>query len=227
MKKIVIVFLLASSYPGFTQVPKINTSICQPCAVLLATSISQVADVKKTDTYYIALSSLIEKYGIDLAPCDNKNLGGSLTLTTAMVIPMLNSALDRMNEIINEALAPIKDDKRAEIYSSLMPHQFDMYKHFFTSASQIVDLKEIDCYYIHAQSLIEQYSIDITNKEGLLEVDKPANGKTMAILLKDAFGIKNFNTEKYNSAVITKGTFIIMLHAALEEYDKKITAATK
>lgn len=227
MKKIVTGFLLAAACSGFAQVPKNNTPICQPCAVLFATNINQVADVKKTDTYYTALAGLIEKYGIDLAPCDNKNLGGSLTLTTAMVIPMLNTALDRMTEVMNEAAVPLKDDKREELYSKLMPQQFDIYSHFFTSASQIVDLKETDCYYMHAQSLIERYGIDITNKEGLLEVDKPANGKTMAMLLKTVFGIENFNTEKYSSNVITKGTFLIMLYAALEDYNKKITTATK
>jgi hypothetical protein len=227
MKKIVIGFLLAGSYSGFAQVPKNSTPICRPCAVLFATNISQVEDVKKTDPYYTALAGLIEKYGIDLSPCDNKNLGGSLTLTTAMVIPMLNTALDRMTEVINEAAVPQKDDKREELYNKLMPHQFDVYKHLFTSASQLADLKETDCYYIHAQSLIERYGIDVTNKEGLLEVDKPANGKTMAMLLKNVFNIENFNTEKYSSTVITKGTFIIMLYAALEDYNKRITAATK
>jgi hypothetical protein len=227
MKTIVIVFLLTGSYAGFAQVSKKSTPICRPCAVLFATNISQVEDVKKTDTYYTALAGLIEKYGIDLAPCDNKNLGGSLTLTTAMVIPMLNTALDRMIEVINEAAVPLKDDKREELYNKLMPHNFDMYKHLFTSASQIVDLKETDCYYFHAQSLIERYGIDLSNKEGLLEVDKPANGKNMAVLLKDVLGLENFKTEKYTSAVITKGTFIIMLHAALEEYNKRITAAAK
>ena len=150
MKTIVIGFLLAGSYTGFAQVSKNNSPICRPCAVLFATSISQVEDVKKTDTYYTALAGLIEKYGIDLAPCDNKNLGGSLTLTTAMVIPMLNTALDRMTEVINEAAVPLKDDKREELYSKLMPHQFDMYKHLFTSASQVVGLK-YNCFYFAAR----------------------------------------------------------------------------
>ena len=73
--------------------------------------------------------------------------------------------------------------------------------------------------------MIEDYKIDITNKAGLLQASKPANGKNAGIMLKQVFGLTNINLSKFTKPTITKSEFVMLLSDALDEYNEMLGAA--
>jgi hypothetical protein len=100
-----------------------------------------------------------------------------------------------------------------------------LFNHKNTVISEIKDVKASDCYYQVAQILLEDYKIDISNKTGLMQVDKPANGNNVCIFLKQVFGLSYFDVSKYSKEVITKGQFAIMLNETLDKYNEMMSAA--
>ncbi len=225
MKKISIIFCLLYSITIDAQTNKAIPVKCTPCAPGNFTSIGQLKDVKPADKFYPDLKSLIEKYSIDIAPCTGEIFGGKQILTNMNFVQMLNTALDRMLEVIEEVSYKMSDEKRDEFSKKIFPQSYDRYKHFFTSIAQIKDLNESDCIFMHAQSLIERYGIDFTNQQGLLEANKPANAKNISLLLKSVFNLNKFDPAKYAKPTISKGDFAIMFNSVLGEYSNMITKA--
>jgi hypothetical protein len=68
------------------------------------TSVSQLSDVKSTDWAFTALQSLVERYGV-IAGYPDRTFRGKQALTRYEFAAGLNSALDKINEIISSGLA--------------------------------------------------------------------------------------------------------------------------
>ncbi|MFN4813901.1 MAG: iron uptake porin [Pseudanabaena sp.] len=68
------------------------------------TSVSQLSDVRSTDWAFTALQSLVERYGV-IAGYPDRTFRGRQALTRYEFAAGLNSALDKINEIISAGLA--------------------------------------------------------------------------------------------------------------------------
>ena len=68
------------------------------------TSVSQLSDVRSTDWAFTALQSLVERYGV-IAGYPDRTFRGRQTLSRYEFAAGLNSALDKINEIISAGLA--------------------------------------------------------------------------------------------------------------------------
>jgi len=68
------------------------------------TSVSQLSDVKSTDWAFTALQSLVERYGV-IAGYPDRTFRGRQALSRYEFAAGLNSALDKINEIISSGLA--------------------------------------------------------------------------------------------------------------------------
>ncbi len=68
------------------------------------TSVSQLSDVRSTDWAFTALQSLVERYGV-IAGYPNRTFRGKQSLSRYEFAAGLNSALDKINEIISSGLA--------------------------------------------------------------------------------------------------------------------------
>ena len=123
---------------------------------------------------------------------------------------LLYSTQDIINDLINDFRYP---DLPFKISS-------DLHNHNFTSISQVKDVKETDCYYLDVQSLIEEYGIDITNKDGLLAADETINVADAAKILKKCWNLTNFDPKNYDKTNTTKANFIILFYDALNEFEK-------
>ena len=139
---------------------------------------------------------------------------------------MLSSGLERISELKKYAVSEKSEADKIKIEAKIKLKGFDLFKHKYTSVDELKDLKASDCYYQAVQILLEEFKIDITNKTGLLQAGKPANGKNAGLLLKEVFGVTNLDVSKYASATITKAEFSILLNMTLDEYNEMIAAAT-
>lgn len=198
---------------------------CEDCVVADFFSTSQFIDVQPTDDFYAELLELTDRLGIHVAPCNPKTFGSRQTLTTAMVIPMLQTAMQRMQEMMLTVTGNLGEEAAKKVRKQLAPAAFDRHKHGFTTTEQVKDLSVLDCYFPQVQSLLEDYHIDMTNKQGLLEATKPANGRDMAELLQKVFGLTRFTPTDYTNEQVTKGIFVKMLGSALKEYMEILNAS--
>ena len=60
------------------------------------------------------------------------------------------------------------------------------------------------------------------NKKGLLQDNLPANGKHLALLLKQVLTLTIWDITSYKKEKITKDKFSTMLHSVLDKYNKLI-----
>ncbi len=225
MKKLFILFLLPA-YVGFGQTPASPSSGCSECSDdFVITSISQLKDVKKTDAFYTHVQSLAERYGVNVAPCNKTTFGGSQVLTNAALAQMLSSTLQQISELKEAVMWDKNETDKQKIIAKIKLNGFDLYKHKYTSIGEVMDVKATDCYYRFVKILLEDHKIDITNKAGLLDARKPANGKNSGMLLKQVFGIPPGDESKFASLTITKGEFAILLNEALDQYNTMMAAA--
>lgn len=77
-----------------------NTASNQPMAQV--TSVSQLSDIQPTDWAFVALQSLVERYGC-IAGYPNRTYRGNQALTRYEFAAGLNACLDRINELIATA----------------------------------------------------------------------------------------------------------------------------
>ena len=70
------------------------------------TSVSQLSDVQPTDWAFVALQSLVERYGC-IAGYPNSTYRGNRALTRYEFAAGLNACLDRVNELIATATADL------------------------------------------------------------------------------------------------------------------------
>ncbi|ELS34309.1 iron uptake porin [Pseudanabaena biceps] len=68
------------------------------------TSVSQLSDVRSTDWAFVSLQSLVERYGV-IAGYPDRTFRGKQSLSRYEFAAGLNSALDKINEIISAGLA--------------------------------------------------------------------------------------------------------------------------
>ena len=226
MKKLFLILFLSPVFAGFGQSPIAQPPVCNECSDYEFTSISQLTDVKETDACYIHLQSLVERYGINVAACNQTTFGGSQVLTNAALAIMLSSGLERISELKKYAVSEKSEADKIKIEAKIKIKGFDLFKHKYTSVDELKDLKASDCYYQAVQILLEEFKIDITNKTGLLQAGKPANGKNAGMLLKQVFGLTNINVQKFANLTITKSEFTILFNEALDEYNEMIASAT-
>ncbi len=219
MKALLLAIAFFTSIICFAQspVPTVqNLPDCDVCPQMFPTSISQVKDVNSSDKFYKSLQNLIERFAVDLVFCKSGNFEPKNTFTNAMWAQLMNSGLERMNEVIASQFADDSTQEKAlNILSSL---SYDKYEHNYTSTSQIKDVKETDCYYLSVESLTERYGMDITSKNGLLNPNAPVNVADICELLKKCWNLKKFNPNNYPKNMITKADFVMLFSDALDEY---------
>ncbi|MFN5818448.1 MAG: iron uptake porin, partial [Pseudanabaena sp.] len=88
-----------------TQLSDANAKLPSQNSELAAvTSVSQLTDVKSTDWAFTALQSLIERYGV-IAGYPDSTYRGKKALSRYEFAAGLNTALDKINEIISAGLA--------------------------------------------------------------------------------------------------------------------------
>jgi hypothetical protein len=226
MKKLFLILFLSPVLIGFGQSPIVSSAGCIECSDYEFTSISQLKDVKETDACYIHLQSLVERYGIKVAACNETTFGGSQILTNGALAKMLSSGLQTISELKKAFVSEKSEVDKKKIEAKIKLNGFDLFKHQYSSVDKIKDLKASDCYYQAVQILLTEFKIDITDKTGLLQAGKPANGKNAGLLLKEVFGLTDFDVSKYATASITRAEFSILLNMALDEYNEMIAAAT-
>lgn len=95
---------LTSTVVPVSQLSDSKTSLSSQNSDLAAiTSVSQLNDVKSTDWAFTALQSLVERYGV-IAGYPDSTFRGKQTLTRYEFAAGLNTALDKINEIISAGL---------------------------------------------------------------------------------------------------------------------------
>ncbi len=226
MKKLFLILFLSTVFAGFGQSPIAQPPVCNECSDYEFTSISQLTDVKETDACYIHLQSLVERYGIKVAACNETTFAGSQVLTNGALAQMLSSGLQTISELKKVVVSNKSEADKKKIEAKIKLNGFDLFKHHYTSVDKIKDVKASDCYYQAVQILLEEYKINITDKTGLLHTGKPANGKNAGMLLKQVFGLTNINVQKFANLTITKSEFTILFNEALDEYNEMIASAT-
>jgi S-layer homology domain len=185
------------------------------CAILAIsanaqiTSISQVKDVKTTDKHFIALQSLVERYGV----FSEEKFRANDPLTREEFVVLLNKSLDILVE-----LAASADENIAarDLFNSYSANGTNI-----TSISQIKDIKASYNQYVHLQSLIERYGIDICDADKNFRPTKTVTEKEFYTWIAKVFN-GSANSSPSATKALTRSEWIIVMNAALDSVNEKI-----
>jgi len=227
-------FAACTSFAQSPVPPAKPANPCSICSTVFPTSINQLTDITKKDKCYIALQTLVEDWGVDVSLCSDYTFKPKDNFTNAMFVKLFNNTQDRIYQLMVTNFTEYTDEKGNSIAGRPMKNKdgyeksviilshfsYDLYKHNFTSISQVKDVKETDCYYTDAQSLVERYNIDFTNKDGLLAADEAINVADAAQILKKCWILTKFDLKNYDKTNTSKANFIVLFSDALNEFRK-------
>ena len=196
------------------------------------TSISQLKDMKPSDSYYQAVQSLTKRYGVMYVYNDRK-FHAERRLTRGQLISFLNSSLDRVNEIMAAASAdsrvPVKfgycSDKSLAI-NEIFRVECSLYKNNVTSVSQIKDVKSTDTYFVNLQSLTERYNIKLIDPDNYFRSSKPVTKKEFYDLMNLIFNYRPVGSPLVTKKPLTRGEFITFFNKMLDRAVERIGVAT-
>ena len=196
------------------------------------TSISQLKDMKPSDSYYQAVQSLTKRYGVMYVYNDRK-FHAERRLTRGQLISFLNSSLDRVNEIMAAASAdsrvPVKfgycSDKSLAI-NEIFRVECSLYKNNVTSVSQIKDVKSTDTYFVNLQSLTERYNIKLIDPDNYFRSSKPVTKTEFYDLMNLIFNYRPVGSPLVTKKPITRGEFITFFNKMLDRAVERIGVAT-
>jgi S-layer homology domain len=177
------------------------------------TSVSQIKDVKKSDKFYPALQSLVERYGC-FSPYADYTFRANDPLTREAFLVLFNNCLDRLNEL---AAASDEDFDITQLFNNYSAAGTNL-----TSISQLKDIKASYEYYVELQSAIERYGVDISDADKNFRPDKSVSEKEFYEWIGKIFGASIDGTPSA-SKIITRGDFIIVMNNAIENDSEKIS----
>ncbi len=173
------------------------------------TSISQIKDVKPTDKHFMALQSLVERYGV----FSDNPFDANDPLTREEFAVLLNKSLDMLLEL---AASTGEDIDVNEIYTHFSANETNI-----TSISQIKDIKASYDQYIHLQSLTERYGIDICDKDKNFRPEKTVTEKEFYTWIAKIFN-GSANSSPSATKAVTRSEWVIVMEAALDSVNEKI-----
>jgi hypothetical protein len=176
------------------------------------TSVSQIKDVKKSDKFYPALESLVERYGC-FSPYADYTFRANDPLTREAFVVLFNNCLDRLNEL---AAASNDDFDISQLYNNYSAAGTNL-----TSISQLNDIKASYEYYVELQSSIERYGVDISDADKNFRPNKSVSEKEFYEWISKIFGA-DINGTPSATKIITRGEFIIVMNDAIESDSEKI-----
>lgn len=173
------------------------------------TSISQIKDVKPTDKHFLALQSLVERYGVFY----EEKFRANDPLTREEFAVLLNKSLDMLVEL---AASVDEDINSYQLISFFSANETNI-----TSVSQIKDIKQDYKYFVHLQSLTERYGIDICDKDKNFRPNKTVTEKEFYTWIAGIFH-GSVNSTPSATKAITRSEWAIVMNAALDSVNEKI-----
>jgi S-layer homology domain len=223
-----------SSYQAMlARIDKINTAISDEGLQSNWTSTSQLKDMKPTDSYYLAVQSLTERYGVMYAYSDDK-FHAQRPLTRGQLVSFLNSSLDRLNDLIAvsnaDSRVPAKfgycSDKPLA-FNEIFCLNYSLYKNNVNSVSQIKDVPPTHVYVTNLQSLIERYGIKIIDADNYFRSTQPVTKKEFYALMNGIFNYRPVGSQSVSKAPLTRGEFATVLNDVLDSANEKIALLGK
>lgn len=179
------------------------------------TQISQVKDVKPSDQYFHALQTMIERYGV----FNEENFRANDPLTREEFAVLLNKGLDMLKELSNSFHEDFIINDFINSYSANETN--------ITSFSQIKDINNRYSQYVHLESLIEYYQIDICDKDLHFRPTKKVTEKEFYTWVAKIFN-GSINSSPSATKAITRREWIIVMEAALSSvYERMNNLAAK
>jgi S-layer homology domain len=175
------------------------------------TSISQIKDVQPTDKHFMALQSLVERYGV----FSEEKFRANDPLTREEFVVLLNSSLDRLMDL---AASTDEDIAAYEVFTGFSANNTNI-----TSISQIKDIKASYNQYVHLQSLTERYGIDICDADKNFRPTKTVTEKEFYTWIAKIFN-GSINSSPSATKAITRSEWIIVMNDALDSVNERIAA---
>ncbi|MBX7173651.1 MAG: S-layer homology domain-containing protein [Pyrinomonadaceae bacterium] len=175
-------------------------------------SVSQIKDVKPTDSHYKSLESLVERFGA-FEPFPDGNFRANSPLTRGEFIKLLDNGLNRMMDF-----AAASD---TEILPTDLFNYYNANKTNISAVSQIKDIQPTSEIYEPLQSLIERYGIDICDADKTFHPEKPVTEKEFYTWIKGIFGASIEGTPSETKS-ITRSIWVIVMNSAFEAVIERI-----
>jgi S-layer homology domain len=184
------------------------------------TEVRKIEDLRSTDSYYLAVQSLTERFGVMYVYNDGK-FHAELDLTRAQLASFLNGGFDRLNELLAASNADT-DKQKVELRQVLDLYSLYNKPRSIDSTAQIKDVNQTDPYFANLQSLTERYGIDLTDADNYFRPRKTVTTKEFYTLMKGVVGYEPSNPKIVNNRAMTRGEFIMAFNSAIEYTVEKI-----
>ncbi len=190
------------------------------------TSIRQLRDIKKDNTYYEPIKNLVERYtviGTEEARQGNNYLPDKPLTHRSFAIVMVN-ALDKLHEELNLLTKKMDDSAKDSLWRLFTKRNLRGYADSAMKDVEYAQYKDInndDIDHASIKKLTNYYKLKIGNTENTFSPDSPMTEKQLSRIFAEYFNVKSII--KSSLAIATRGKWALYLDALLEHLHEAIT----
>lgn len=183
------------------------------------TSVKQLKDIKKDNTYYDPIKNLVERYsviGIEEAREGNNYFPDKPLTNRSFAIVMVN-ALDKLHEKLNRLAVKMDDNAKDSLWRLFTKKNLRGYADSAVKDVQYAQYKDItseDIDHVSIKKLTNYYKLKLGNTGDTFSPDRPMTEKQLSRIFVEYFNVKS--VVRPSSATTTRGKWALYLDALLE-----------
>ena len=183
------------------------------------TSVRQLKDIKKDNTYYEPIKNLVEHYtviGTEEARQGNNYLPDKPLTHRSFAIVIVN-ALDKLHEKFNLLAKKMDDTTKDSLWRLFTKRNLRGYADSAVKDIQYAQYKDInndDIDHASIKTLTNYYKLKLGDTDDTFAPDRPMTEKQLSRIFTEYFNLKS--TVRPSSAIATRGKWALYLDALLE-----------
>jgi hypothetical protein len=190
------------------------------------TSVKQLKDIKKDNTYYEPIKNLVERYtviGTEEARHGNNYLPDKPLTQRSFAIVMVN-ALDKLHEKLNLLAKKMDDNAKDSLWRLFTKKNLRGYADSAVKDvtwAQYKDVNNDDIDQESIKKLTNDYRLKLGDTYNTFSPDRPMTEKQLSRIFAEYFNVKSI--ARSSLATVTRGKWALYLDALLERLHDVIT----
>ena len=183
------------------------------------TSVKQLKDIKKDNTYYEPIKNLVERYaviGIEEAREGNNYQPDKPLTNRAFAIVMVN-ALDKLHEKLNKLASKMGETAKDSLWRLFTKKNLRGYADSAVKNvvyAQYKDISNDDVDHGSIKKLTNNYRLKLGDSDNTFSPERPMTEKQLSRIFAEYFNVKSI--VRSSATVATRGKWALYLDALLE-----------
>ena len=183
------------------------------------TSVKQLKDIKKDNTYYEPIKNLVERYaviGIEEAREGNNYQPDKPLTQRAFAIVMVN-ALDKLHDKLNKLAGKMDETAKDSLWRLFTKKNLRGYADSAVKNvvyAQYKDISNDDVDHSSIKKLTNNYRLKLGDSDNTFSAERPMTEKQLSRIFTEYFNVKSI--VRSSATVATRGKWALYLDALLE-----------